>query len=157
MSRKGSEKSRLMFAFFIFALGQLAACSGGSGDSPKEVVIKLFGAMERDDRDAIPYLIDLPAMMNVRGEDYALQTDSPRVFHNPMDVLDDMTGTGLTKTRWFSMQRVVGKTDIAGDTAFVEVSFINKKTGIQYYNRFGLHKASGRWQIYSFKTAARNK
>lgn len=137
--------------FLLALLTQLTVCSGG-GDSPKDVVIKLFGAMERDDRAAIAYLLDIPAFMNITDEDYALQRDEPRVFHNPQDLLDDLTGEGLTKERWFALQRVIGSTEIAGDTAFVEVSFINKERGIQYYNKFGLHKPGNRWKIYSFKT-----
>ena len=130
----------------------LFGCSSSSNGSPKQVVIKFFGAMERDDKAAIARMLDLPALMGKTGEDYALQTDNPRVFHNPEDVLNDLTGDGLTKTRWFSMQRVIGNTEIKGDTAFVEVSFIDKKANIQYYNKFGLHKKNGRWRIYSFKT-----
>lgn len=146
-----------LFWLMIFAVaGQFWACSGGGGDSPKDVVIKFFGAMERDDRAAVAHLIDLPAMMRIEGEDYALQTDSPRTFYNPEDVLNDLTGDGLTKTRWFSMQRVIGNTEIYGDTSFVEVSFIDKRVNKQYYNKFGLHRGKGRWKIYSFRTISGN-
>jgi hypothetical protein len=135
----------------------IISCSTESNQNPKDVVIKLFGAMERNDRAAIPRLVDLPALMMIRDQDYALQTDNPRVFYNPEDILSDMVDSGLTKTRWFSMQRVVGETEIKGDTAYVEVSFIDKTADIQYYNRFGLHKSNGRWKIYSFKTAQPGK
>lgn len=136
----------------IGLLGLLAACSQISNDSPKDVVIKFFGAMERNDTGRIAHLLDLPALMNIRDQDYALQTDSPRVFRNPDDILGDLTDGGLTKTRWFAMQRVIGNTEANGDTAFVEVSFIDKNTNTQYYNKFGLHKPDGRWKIFSFKT-----
>jgi len=112
--------------------------------------------MERNDAPAIEHLVDLPSVMENSQEDYALQTDKPRVFHNPEDILDDLTGDGITKNRWFSMQRVIGETEIKGDTAYVEVSFINKKTGVQYYNKFGLHRVDDRWEIYSFKTVSGN-
>ena len=108
--------------------------------------------MERNDAAAVAHLIDLRCLMNINVEDYALQMPSPRVIHNPEDILKDMPDSGLTKTRWFSMQRVVGATEIIGDTAFVEVSFIDKSINLQYYNKFGLHKRDGIWRIYSFKT-----
>ncbi len=98
------------------------------------------------------HLLDLPALMNIKGQDYALQRPEPRVFYNPEDILDDLTEEGVTKTRWFSMQRVMGQSEIQGDTAFVEISFIDKQSNVQYYNKFGLHKVDGRWKIYSFKT-----
>jgi hypothetical protein len=140
----------------VFCLTALFACiingcGAKGGRTPKESVIKLFGAMERDDRGAILPVIDLPQLMNQEAEDYALQTDKPRIFHNPDDLLNDLTGDGLTKKRWFSMQRVIGNTEIMGDSATVEVSFINKETDTQYYTKFGLHKKNDVWKIYTFR------
>jgi hypothetical protein len=144
--------SILTSALLIFLWIFMLACSGSGPDEPKEVVIKLFGAMERNDRAAIAHLLDLPALMNERDDDYALQRSEPRVFYNPEDILDDLTGNGKTKSVWFSMQRVIGATEVTGDSAKVEVSFINKESNKQYYNKFGLHKVNDRWKIYSFKT-----
>lgn len=128
------------------------ACSNNPPSDPKDAVIKLFGAMERNDQGAIAHLLDLPALMGNRDEDYALQTATPRVFRNPVDILEDLTGDGLTKKRWFAMQRVIGAAEVLGDSAKVEVSFIDKSTNTQYYNKFGLHRVNGRWKIYAFKT-----
>ncbi len=136
---------------------QFIGCSSAGGGSPKDVVIKLFGAMERDDRAGIVLLLDMPALMNITDYDYALQRKERRVFHNPEKLLDDLTGEGLTKIKWFNMQRVIGNTEIRGDTAYVEVSFISKETKTQYYNKFGLHRKNDRWRIYSFKTISEDK
>lgn len=140
------------FGLLIAIMLGLMACSGGpSASDPKEVVIHLFGFMERNDRAGIAHLLDLPALMSNRDDDYALQKKEPRVFYNPEDILDDLTGDGETKRVWFSMQRVIGNTEISGDTAFVEVSFIDKAKDIQYYNKFGLHRVNDRWKIYTFR------
>ncbi len=130
----------------------LLSCSNSGTRSPKETVIRLFGAMERDEKAAILNLVDISALMEISGEDYALKSDNPRTFHNPEDILNDLTGDGLTKTRWFSLQRIIGKVEIVGDTAFVEVSFIDKEKSKQYYNKFGLHKKDNNWKIYNFRT-----
>ena len=130
----------------------LLSCSGSESRNPKETVIRLFGAMERNEKAAILNLVDVPALMEISGEDYGLNSDNPRTFHNPEDILNDLTGDGLTKTRWFSMQRIIGRVEIVGDTAFVEVSFIDKGNDIQYYNKFGLHKKDNNWKIYNFRT-----
>lgn len=140
----------LPIIFIILVLS--IACSGGGAGSPRDTVTQFFGAMENNDRATIAHLLDLPALMSIQGEDYALQRPEPRMFYNPEDILDDLTDEGLTKTRWFAMQRVMGQSEIKGDTAFVEVSFIDKQTNVQYYNKFGLHKKDGRWKIYSFRT-----
>lgn len=148
----GQVKSYVMgILLILFLFGLIISCGSGDDASPKDVVIKLFGAMERNDRGTIVHVIDLPELMNKESEDYALQTDRPRVFHNPEELLDDLTDDGLTKTRWFAMQRVIGQTQILGDSATVEVSFINKSTDVQYYTKFGLHRKNNRWKIYSFR------
>lgn len=152
------KKEILAFSFFIL-LGAVAwfapGCSGGGGDTPRDVVIQFFGAMERNERAALPHLLDLRTLMEPGDEDYALQRRVPRKFYSPEEIMNDLTDSGTTKTRWFSMQRVVGNTEIKGDTAFVEVSFVDKEKGIQYYNKFGLHRQKGNWKIYSFKTVSR--
>jgi hypothetical protein len=108
--------------------------------------------MERNDRAAVNDILDLPSLMAYDQEDYALNRNTPRVFHSPDEILDDLTGDGLTRKRWFDLQRIVGQANIKGDTAFVDVSFIDKAKDIQYFNKFGLHKINGRWKIYSFRT-----
>jgi hypothetical protein len=148
---------KIVMGVLICVLILLPMCGDLSDDSPKEVVIRLFGAMDRDDRAAIVYILDLPSMMGLENDDYALQTDSPRTFYNPEDILDDLTGEGLTKSRWFALQRVIGRMEIHGDSALVEVSFINKEKGIQYYNKFGLCRKNNGWKIYSFRTMKEDK
>lgn len=133
-------------------LSILAACSSPTPTDPKSVVIALFGAMEKDDKATLAHLLDLAELMRDYGEDYALQTDSPRVFTNPEQILDDLTGEGLTKRRWFSLQRIIDKVDVMGETATVEVTFVDKQQSRGYLTRFGLHVVNGKWKIYSFKT-----
>lgn len=144
--------SILPLVIFSLLFLNLFSCSNSEPRTPKETVIRLFGAMERNEKAAILNLVDVPALMEISGEDYALKSDNPRTFHNPEDILNDMTGDGLTKRRWFSMQRIIGRVEIIGDSAFVEVSFIDKEKSKQYYNKFGLHKKDNNWKIYSFRT-----
>ncbi|MEA3297668.1 MAG: hypothetical protein U9R56_07375 [candidate division Zixibacteria bacterium] len=136
----------------VVSLG-CVACSGSGDLSPKKTVIAFFGAMEKNDQAALTYLLDLPELMRNLNEDYALQTDNPRVFSNPQQILEDLTDDGVTKRTWFSHQRIISKTKITGEeTAFVEVTFVDKEKSTGYMTRFGLHKINGKWKIYSFKT-----
>ena len=98
------------------------------------------------------HALDLAALMQIRDHDYALQVDPPRTWSLPNEIIGDLTDSGRTKTVWFSLQRVIGEEERHGDTAFVEVSFVNKETGVQYYNKFGLHNLEGSWRIFAFKT-----
>lgn len=127
--------------------------SGPDSDAPKKTVISLFGAMEKDDKAALLYVLDLPELMKNLNEDYAIQTDDPRVFTSPEQVLEDLTGEGLTKKTWFSLQRIVNSVNLTSEeTATVDVTFVDKEASKGYMTRFGLHKVNDKWKIYSFKT-----
>lgn len=143
----------LFLALVPFATSALfVGCMDSGPSGPKDAVISFFGAMEKDDKAALAHLLDLPALMNTYSEDYALQTDNPRTFTSPQEILEDLTGDGLTKTRWFAMQRIVNDVEIVGESAFVEVTFVDKAQSKDYRTKFGLHIANGKWKIYSFKT-----
>ena len=135
----------------ILSLGAIGCSSIGS-NQPKQVVISMFGAMEKDDKAALAYILDLPELMKVVNEDYALQSDNPRTFTSPQQILEDLTEDGQTKLRWFAYQRIINKEEILGETATVEVTFMDKDSSKAYLVKFGLHLVNEKWKIYSFNT-----
>jgi len=146
-----SRKATALLAALSLVFG-LSACSGVDTSDPREVVIAFFGAMEKDDKAALARLLDIVELMKNTQQDYSLQTDDKRVFTNPEDLLDDLTGDGRTKTAWFRLQRIVSKANITGQVATVEVTFVDKGASQGYRTSFGLQRNEGRWRIYSFKT-----
>lgn len=147
------HKTFVISVFSILAIMILASCSGDDSQTdPKKTVISMFGAMEKDDKAKLAHILDLPELMNNIQDDYALQTNEPRVFYSPEEILEDLTGEGETKKRWFSLQRIVSHVHLDGDDAAVEVTFVDKEKSIGYLTKFGLHKKNDRWLIYSFKT-----
>ncbi len=130
----------------------IAGCSTkvNTESDPRKAVIKMFGAIEDNDRETLAHYLDFKTLLSVTGRDYALQMDSVRQFHDPEEILDDLLVGGLTHSRWQAMQLVVGSASQQNDSALVEVSFINKQTDTQYYNKFGLQKINDVWKIYSF-------
>jgi hypothetical protein len=64
----------------------------------------------------------------------------------------ELTGGNL-KGLWLSKQIVVGRTERWGDTAGVEVSFVDPETDRQYFTRFRLVKKGETWRIFSFKNS----
>lgn len=149
-----SRRKLLVGALAVaLSLGGALGCGESPEEAPKRAVIALFGAMEKDDPAALTYVLDLPELMRNINEDYALQTDSPRVFTSPEDILNDLTGDGHTKQVWFGLQRIIAKTElIDSTTASVDVTFVDKEKSRGYMTRFGLHKVNGKWKVYSFKT-----
>lgn len=144
-------KSLLPGIALLFSLVLFSACSSSGPSDPRGTVIAFFGAMEKDDQAALAHLLDLAEFMKNTQADYALQSDEPRVFTSPVDILKDLTGEGLTKTRWFAMQRIVNRSEINGQSATVEVSFVDKGSSTQFMTKFGLHIVDERWKIYTFK------
>jgi hypothetical protein len=149
----------LIIGFVLSSLSLLVwgGCSEDKQNDPRQTVISFFGAMEKNDQATLARLLDLGELMRNTQEDYAVTTDQPRVFTNPKDILDDLTNEGLTKRRWFSMQRIVGNADVTPETATVEVTFVDKQASQGYLTKFGLRKTNGKWRIFSFKTFAQSK
>ena len=149
------RKFAVIFLLVAIALIQGCSSKGDQDPDPRQVVLNMLREMEKGDeeaRNALAHYLDFPSLLMPSDRDYALQMDSVRSFHNPEAILDDLTEGGLTRERWLSLQRVVGDAEQVGDTAFVEVSFTNKITDTQYYNKWGLRKINGLWKIYSFHT-----
>jgi len=151
MISKGRRFFRTVISGLVIA-GLVLGCTSSGPATPKDAVIAVFGAMEKDDKAALAHLLDLAELMMNDDNDYAFgDDDSPRVFGNPKEILDDLTGDGLTKRRWFSYQRIVGRTEVEGESARVEVTFNDKENSKAYLTKFGLHVINGKWKVYSFK------
>ncbi|MBU0982779.1 MAG: hypothetical protein KKA42_02845 [candidate division Zixibacteria bacterium] len=136
----------------VLLAAMLTGCGGKDLDDPRQVVISLFGAMERNDQSALIGILDMAELMKTRNEDYAVQTSNPRSFTSPDQILKDLTEDGKTKQLWFKHQRIVNTAEIMDDVAMVEVTFVDKEASRGYRTKFGLHKINGKWRIYSFKT-----
>lgn len=148
-------KFRMWIAVWATIASLVAGLFGCSGtteqDDPRKVVISMFGAMEKDDKAALAHLLDLGALMQAGPEDYSLGGGEPRRWTDPEQMLNDLTGDGLTKTRWFGYQRIVNDAQVTGETATVEVTFVDKAASRGYRTKFGVHLVNDKWKIYSFK------
>jgi len=151
-------RSKTVFTLTLLGLVLIGlliiGCGGSDMSDPRRVVMALFGAMEKNDEATLTHLLDLPELMRNSQKDYAIQQDEARVFTNPEEILKDLTGDGETKKVWFSHQRIVANSRITGETASVEVTFIDKAASKGYRTLFGLHLKNGEWRIYSFKTVS---
>jgi hypothetical protein len=56
------------------------------------------------------------------------------------------------RKRWLDNQIVLGESQILGDSALIEVSFLDRLTRVQYYNKMRLVYRDGRWVVTSFRT-----
>ena len=148
----------LFLVTFFLAAGVVLmvaiGCSQGDRRSPKSTVSGLFGAIADSDTAYIVAHVDLAAAARgVREEliDPAQDTAGVEPVWDER-LLGALTGEGELRERWLADQIVLGEEFIRGDTAWVEVSFLDRLTRMQYYTRMRLLLRNDRWMIVDFKT-----
>ena len=110
-----------------------------------------FGAMRSGDTLGIESTVDLERILAERKNELlqagrTAEADSL----NKEKLIGELT-VGNLNQMWLKNQIVVGKTEKQGDTAVVEVSFIDPNSGTQYYNKMALYKKDKNWKIFAFK------
>ena len=147
-------------ALIVLVLFGLTSCSHDARPAPKDTIMLMFNAMRESDSVSLAMNIDLVSAFPSIGLDLA-----PRAADSsaaPVDtaaiLLSAMVGDGHLNRRWLTEnQIVVGKTETFGDTALVEVSFIDKITRVQYYNKMRLVFRNDRWIVTDFRTPEDNR
>jgi len=133
----------------ILAVLLILSCS--SGNQPKNTVMIFFGAMRSSDTLGIVNTVDLEKILAERKNELlsagkTAQADSL----NREKLIEELTVGNLNQL-WLKNQIVVGKTEKKGDTALVEISFIDPNSGTQYYNKMALYRKDKDWKIFAFK------
>lgn len=141
-----------LVALLVLAALAIAACQPSAGD-PRGAVISFLGAVHASDTAAILRGVTLDAAYTILP-DTGLDTTSERSDTVMIArLVQSLTSGGKLWDRWVDKRSVIGEVEWIGeDSALVEVSFLSTRTGIQYYNKFGLVNNKGLWQIYSFRT-----
>lgn len=133
---------------FLFSGLLLAACSG---PPPDRTVYAFFDAMTQGDANRLAAVLDSSVFLGRSG---APELDTlflgADFLARRNRILLELTG-GNVKRLWLSKQVIVGRTERRGDTAGVEVSFVDPESDRQYLTRFGLARKGKTWQIFSFK------
>ncbi len=138
-----------MTASCLMAL--VVGCASGGRPDPKETVRGLFAAMQKSDSTYIIQHIDFALAAGTLEETFAV--DSTSGNNDPtVALLGALTGEGVLRKRWLENQIVLGGATISGDTAWVEVSFIDRLTRVQYYNKMRLDFRTDHWVINAFRT-----
>lgn len=140
--------SRLAIAGFALLTG-LTGCVSDSRPDPRDTVKDFFAAMRASDSLYLSLHLDMPRAIGTLGEDLAIDSGAS---DPAASLLAALTGEGKIRERWLDNQIVIGRAQSSADTAWVEVSFIDRLTRVQYYNKMRLDYRSDRWVINSFKT-----
>lgn len=139
----------MLSLFILFVTGALLACGSGGRSDPRETVKNFFTAIRESDSLFLAQHVDMPVASATLEETLAVDSVT---FDTASALLGALTGEGRVRSRWLENQIVLGKSQTMGDTAWVEVSFIDRQTRVQYYNKMRLEFRTNRWVINSFRT-----
>lgn len=137
------------------ALSALTSCSHNARPDPKDTIKLMFEAMRQSDSVSLAINIDLASAARGMERDLGpAVADSTGTEPDPAArLLSSMVGEGDLRNRWLTGNQIVlGHTETKGDTALVEVSFIDKITRVQYYNKMRLVFRNDRWVVTDFHT-----
>lgn len=114
----------------------------------------MFEAMSKSDTVALAANVDLMAASHdLRGDIIDSTMDTSVAQDWGRLLLRQMTGEGAIRRRWMTDNQIVlGRSEVTGDSALVEVSFLDRVTRVQYYNKMRLHYRGGRWMVTDFRT-----
>ena len=135
--------------FFVLILLLVSQC--GKSPSPRVVVMDFIEAVNTADTASLEMYLDLERFTQEKVKELP---DSMRaeVFSKVKEQLrENFLGSGGTRLKWQNKMIVVNKEEIEGDSALVEVTFVDQKTGITEYTKARLYKKEGRWWIYHIK------
>lgn len=120
-------------------------------EPPDRSVYAFFDAMTQGDANRMAAVLDSSIFLGNSGAP-ELDTLWPGAGweHRQNRILLELTG-GNVKGLWLSNQVIVGRSERRGDTADVEVSFVDPVTDKQYLTRFGLVKKGKTWGIFRFR------
>lgn len=135
----------------VVLLTGLVSCASDQRPDPRDTVKGLFTAIRASDSLYLTENIDLASAAATLGEEFSTDTTTPATSQS-QDLLAALTGEGELRKRWLDDQIVLGRSTVSGDTAWVEVSFIDRLTRVQYYNKMRLDFRGSRWVVSSFRT-----
>lgn len=119
---------------------------------PRNAVKKFIESVDQSDTTAMRELLDFRELLRASLEGISEKEKEKLLPELRQNILKDLSGEGITRMTWKNSLLVVGKSEVLGDSATVEVTYINKLSGTKNYTKMGLHFKEGRWKIYNFKS-----
>ncbi|MGB7061669.1 MAG: hypothetical protein WBF13_04860 [Candidatus Zixiibacteriota bacterium] len=136
---------------FLLILIFLFATQCGKTPSPRVVVMDFIEAVNKADTASLETYLDLDRFTREKLRELP-DSVSAEVFSKVKEQLwQNFLGSGGTRLKWQNKMIVVNKEEVEGDSALVEVTFVDQKTGITEYTKTRLYKKEDRWWIYYIK------
>jgi len=139
------------FICLCFLILFVTTWSCSNKPDPREDVKQLIAAVDQSDTTALKESLDLNWIVSQRLKVVPEKDSLASFLKKRQELLDDLTGNGATRVSWNNSLVVIGKSEVIGDSATVEVTYIDKTNGIKDYTRMGLYFRDGKWKVYELK------
>lgn len=133
----------------LLLLVAVLACE--KGPEPRDTVLNFVRALQSPDEFDYHQYLDLNELVHENADNLYVYDSTLSLQENLKKFTDLFAPEGKIRRLWTSKQIVIGESEVAGDTALVEVSFIDRDTRKQFYNKIGLRKTESGWLIFAFK------
>jgi hypothetical protein len=143
----------MRYRFLPLILFLFVVISCASDPEPRDTVRHFLQSLRVDTTgyDYLSQLLDLDELV-MENTIYAYDT-TLTLEANKERFVKSLQKGGSVRERWIKNQIILGSTEVLGDTAAVEVSFVDKSAVPvkQYYNKMGVHVVDGSWKIFSLR------
>lgn len=146
---EGNMVRKLLAVAVISALVTWVACESETG--PKDTVLEFINQLRSDQSFDLDDYLDLNQLVRENVPNLYLYDTTLTIQQNIAEYKKLFAPDGRIRRLWTEKQIVIGETEMLGDTAYVEVSFIDRQTRKQYYNKWGLRLTDQDWIIFAFK------
>jgi len=135
------------FSFLTIVLILFTSQCSKSPD-PRVVVMDFIEAVNKADTVSINKYLDLDKFTQEKIKEFP-EAERQEMFPRAKErIKNNFLGSGFTRLKWKDKMIVVNKEDVYGDSAMVEVTFIDQQTGITEYTKAKLYKKNKNWLIY---------
>lgn len=146
-------RERTVTGLLLIILLTVSALSCSDDPEPRQTVMHFLQSLRQDTTsyDYLSQLLDLDELVR-EGSIYDYNS-SLSLEENKVALVSLLQEGGSVREKWLMNQIIVGSVATLGDTATVEVSFIDKESVPvkQYYNKMGVHRVDEQWKIFSFR------
>ncbi|HDS01496.1 MAG TPA: hypothetical protein ENO22_07525 [candidate division Zixibacteria bacterium] len=144
------KRALLIIAAAILALA-IAACEKEPEARARSTVLDFVKELRSEGTIELDNYLILNELVRENAENVYTYNDSLSVSENIEQFRELFEPNGRVRRLWTQKQIIVGESEVLGDTAYVEVSFIDREERRQFYNKMGLKRTDEGWKIFAFK------
>ena len=118
---------------------------------PRKIVIEFIKAVASSDSVAVLNYVDFDQLTKEKLS-FLAPEEKEKVFNSTKNqLLNNLLRDGTTRVQWENYKKVIANSQIEGDTAEVEVTFMHTKTGVYRYTKMKLYLKDGKWKIFYYE------